>query len=90
MSHLIAVINLKFIAAKTRVSPTTCQSIPRLELLSSLLLARLVVSVQEALKFELQLDEPRCYTDSKVTLCWIQGTDREWKQFVENRVREIR
>ena len=80
----------QFIAAKTRVSPITCQSIPRLELLSSLLLARLIINVKEALVFELPLEEIRCFTDSKVTLYWIRGTDREWKQFVENRVREIR
>ena len=44
---------------------------------------------KETRVFELPLDEIRCFTDSKVTLCWIRGTDREWKQFVENRVREI-
>ena len=29
------------------------------------------------------------YTDSKVALHWIKGTKREWKSFVENRVKEI-
>ena len=24
------------------------------------------------------------------TLCWIQGVDKEFKQFVENRVKETR
>ena len=67
-------IQCRFIAAKTRVFPITSQSILRLELLSSLLLARLVVSIQEALEFELQLKEPLCFTDSKATLYWITGT----------------
>ena len=35
------------------------------------------------------LDEPVCYTDSRVALYWIQGYDQEWKQFVENRVTSI-
>ena len=30
------------------------------------------------------------WTDSKTTLCWIQEVDKELKQFVENRVKEIR
>ncbi len=29
-------------------------------------------------------------TDSKVSLCWIRGVDRVWKQFVQHRVLEIR
>ena len=32
----------------------------------------------------------RCYTDSQVALCWILGTTKEWKPFVNNRVKEIR
>ena len=39
---------------------------------------------------ELELDLPTRFTDSKVALFWIKGHDKEWRQFVENRVREIR
>ena len=31
-----------------------------------------------------------CWSDSEVALYWIRGEDREWKQFVQNRVCEIR
>ena len=31
-----------------------------------------------------------CFTDSKVALFWVQGESKEWKQFVHNRVTEIR
>ena len=80
----------KFVVAKTRVSPIQGHSIPRLELLAALLLAKLISSVSAALEEELKLESPMCYTDSKVALFWIKGQDKEWKQFVENRVIEIR
>ena len=46
--------SVKFLAAKTRVSPLRKQTIPRLELLSALLLARLVTSISKSLENELQ------------------------------------
>ena len=82
--------SVKFVTSKTRVAPLKGQTIPQLELLSALLLARLVASVDQSLVGELQLLPPRCFTDSMVTLCWIKGTDKSWKPFVQNQVSEIR
>ena len=79
-----------FVASKTRVAPLKTLTIPRLELLSSSLLARLISNVSEDLSSRVNLDEPRCYTDSQVTFYWIKGTGRDWKPFVQNRVQEIR
>ena len=81
---------VRFMASKTRVSPTGGYTIPRLELLASLLLSRLMSSLTTALKDDLELSPPTCFTDSKVTLYWITRQDKEWKQFVQNRVCEIR
>ena len=80
---------VRFVAAKTRVAPLGGMTIPRLELLSALLLSKLIVSVRTALQPEVTLGDPVCYTDSRVALYWIQGCQQEWKQFVENRVTSI-
>ena len=81
---------VRFVAAKTRVAPIQTQTIPRLELLSALLLSKLITTVSESLKLALPLTQPRCFTDSQVALFWIQGLNKEWKPFVQNRVNEIR
>lgn len=65
-------------------------SIPRLELLSALLLARLISTVQQTLEQDIRLKSIDCYTDSQVVLFWITKRQREWKQFVQNRVNKIR
>lgn len=49
-----------------------------------------LVSVSSSLESELKLAQPICYTDSKVALYWILDSDKEWKQFLQNRVCEIR
>ena len=82
--------SVKFVASKTRVSPVGKQTIPRLELLSALLLAKLVGAVTTALESEITLSSITCFTDSKAALYWIRESDKEWKAFVQNRVNEIR
>lgn len=82
-------VDVKFLAAKTRVAPVSGMTIPRLELLSALLLSKVITSIA-ALETEISLHDPVCFTDSKASLYWIQGINHEWKQFVENRVNTIR
>ena len=79
---------VQFVVAKTRVAPLQTQTIPRLELLSALLLSWLIVSVSSSLKSV--LSDTKCYTDSNVALFCIRGKEKEWKPFVQNGVAEIR
>ena len=76
-----------FLVSKTTVAPLQLQSIPNLELLSALLLSKLVTSVMGSFKSTLPVTEVGCYTDSQVALYSIKGV---WKPFLENGVREIR
>ena len=78
------------VASKTRVVPLSGQTIPRLELLGALILARLVKHVVDALSGTLRIDRVRRWVDSTAVLYWIIGEKKQWKQFVQNRILEIR
>ena len=79
-------VEVRLVASKTRVAPIKRQTIPRLELLGALILARLV----NKLKTSLGTESPTVlWTDSMTTLCWIKN-ERTWKQYVGQRVDEIR
>ena len=81
---------VRLIASKLRVSPLKKQNVLRLELLAELILARLTARIKTALEQCLVISRVRCWTDSKNVLFWIQGKNKEWKQFVNHRVAEIR
>lgn len=80
----------RLVISKTRIAPLAKQTIARLELLAALILSRLVDRVRVALLPVIKVDEVYCWTDSMTTLHWIKGVGREYKHFVENKVREIR
>ena len=63
---------------------------PRLELLGTLLLSRLMLSVRNSFKNELLFDNVYYWRDSQIALAWIKSTNKEFKAFIENRVAEIR
>ena len=66
-----------FVTSKTRVVPLKSLTIPRLELLSAVLLARLVVTISDSLSTWMELEERRCFMDSQVSLLWIKGTGKD-------------
>ena len=64
------------LSSKTRVAPLSKQSIPRLELLSGVILARLVSSVKETLEPKIQINETHLWLDSKTAIFWIKGSKK--------------
>lgn len=80
----------RILCSKTRVAPTPkkSMSIPRLELLSNLLAAKIATYAIKA--FEPRTTDASAWTDSMIALCWIQGESGRWKTFVHNRVEKIK
>ena len=61
------------ITLKTRVAPLGGQTIPRLELLGALILARLISHVAAALSEFGKIDRVHCWVGSTAVLYWILG-----------------
>ena len=72
-----ASIQTAFVASKTRVAPLPQLTIPRLELLCTLILSRLITTVEEALKPLVAIEKIYSWTDSTTALLWIIGTNKE-------------
>ena len=81
--------DIQLVASKTRVMPVKKQSIPRLELLGAVILARLVNCIRKAITSLPVVPKVILWTDSYTVLCWIRNS-RAWKTYVKNRVNEIR
>lgn len=88
--ELLVVVVYQLLASKTRVAPLKRETIPRMELLGALTLTKLMKSIQSSLDGVLKIDDVVCWVDSQIVLWWIKGKGKQRKQFVRNRLVQIR
>ncbi|XP_058817221.1 uncharacterized protein LOC131680524 [Topomyia yanbarensis] len=83
-------VSSHLLCAKSKLAPigNNRTTIPRLELCSAVILARLISSVRAALS-STAFYEIKAFSDSKVALAWMSAGAAKWKTFIANRVAEI-
>lgn len=77
-------VDVMFICAKSRITPPKPITIPRLELLATLIGSRLYTQVKEVVEHSRVF----FWTDSTTALTWINMKE-DWSTFVGNRCKEI-
>ena len=78
------------LTVKSKIVPNRNLAVPKLELMSCLLLSRLIVSVRKALSVRVKISNVVSWSDSKVALWWVKSVTKKWKIWIENRVSEIK
>ncbi|KAG5868301.1 hypothetical protein JTB14_017579 [Gonioctena quinquepunctata] len=77
------------VCGKSKVSPLKRISLPRLELCAATLLTKLMKYVMNTIENKMEFEKIFTFTDSTVTLNWIQSSPHCWKTFVSNRAEAI-
>ena len=83
-------ISMQLLASKTRVALLKKETIPQIELLGALILAKLMKSVQSSLDGILKINDVVCWVDYQIVSWWIKGKGNHCKQFVQNCLVQIR
>ncbi|XP_071948926.1 uncharacterized protein [Antedon mediterranea] len=78
---------LSFVCARARLTPLKQSSIPMKELQAILLLSRLMLTVKNALRFDIVYS--KIWTDSMTAISWLRGQSKSFRSYVAYRVGEI-
>ena len=81
-------VTCSFIMAKSRTAPLQYVSVPRLELQAATIAVRAHAMILK--EIDLNISLTFFWTDSKITLQYINNESRRFKTYVANRVSEIR
>ena len=79
---------VRLMALKTVVTPLPKQVTAHLELMAERITVQLKNAVGKALQSRIAIKSAHLWLDSITALYWIKG-EKEWSQFVQNRVNEI-
>ncbi|XP_067282594.1 uncharacterized protein [Pseudorasbora parva] len=81
-------VDIGFVMGKSKLTPQSEPTIPRLELCAAVLAVEVAELIQDEL--DLKLDSIKFYTDSRVVLGYIHNQSRRFYVYVHNRVQRIR
>ena len=87
MSKFVIVV---LVTSKSRIAPLRKQSIPKLELLSYLLLVHLFNTLKKEFKNFYDILSFYLWTDFSVAFSWIVNAIKVFPVFIQDRVKEIR
>ena len=76
---------LKILTSKAYVTPIKKRSIPRLELMAAVILARLITTIRTVV----YVAKVTLWTDSAILLYWLHTPVSNFKPFVSTRIKEI-
>ena len=84
-------VAIEFVTLKSRIVPLNkTYSVARLELLGNVILLSLIRVVYNLLHEIVAIEDIFCWTDSFISLSWIEAVNQKFKLFVQNRVIKIR
>ena len=94
LNHLVSTcehrVTVNLLVSKSRLVPSKSFTIPRLELLSCLLLSDLLNSVLQAVMEDVNVTSTYCWSNSMIALWWIKQNHKRWSAWVQKRVGVIR
>ena len=76
--------------SQSRTAPIKTETIPRLELQATLLLAKSVKNIYESLIPIIPINLLCYWSDSTIALSWIKNTTKNYELYVDCRISEIR
>ncbi|GFQ84076.1 integrase catalytic domain-containing protein [Trichonephila clavata] len=79
-------LNTRFVISKSIVAPIKKITLPRLELMGAVIVARLVKHLKRIFK---DISRIILWSDTTIVLYWIKGSASIFKPFVSNRISEI-